>query len=700
MRWRSRGSRAVLAAGLLALGLIPLSPSHADAASASAPLEFEIDLRNGSGLIVRLPLSGAYQTKVRVEWDTVSPACTESIFPPSGIDFLNNLSISCTYSATDLSSDPVKTIRVWRDDPNPDITWLGGDIATTGSEKFTKVLSWGTLGITSLYGAFRGMTNLIDVPDTAPTGLVDLSSAFAGATSFNDSGISSWNTSAVTDMSGMFSGASAFNRAIGSWNTGNVTNMNGMFYDASAFNQAIGSWDVSNVVGMESMFMGATLFNQNIGTWNVSNLVNMRDMFNNTRDFNQNIGSWTTTKVIDMRGMFQDAIAFNRNLSAWNLRDLTTAVNMFRGATAFNNGCPAGPCGTAFNWPSAPALTEIGGMFAGATAFNAPVTLDTDQVTSFAEMFQDASAFNNGCANGVFTCTLSLNSDAVTTFRQMFDHASAFNQELQLTRTALATSIDGMFNTASSFNNGCASADYSCPLDFGSASPQTNFGALTNMGSAFAGAASFNQNLNTWNVTTVTHMGALFYNQGTFNNGCAAGNATCPLTWTTSSLTDMNEMFHGVTDFDQALPNFDTQYVTSMYSVFAYATNFNQDISRWSVRRVTDMRRMFFGATQFDRDLSSWCFDHPVTHTDFEFGSGFELLTAKHPSWASCPVTATAGAQPENDQVSVTRPEPGQQSETGTSQSLPETGTSTDALLFAVWMLCVGLVLLRFRKTA
>ena len=41
----------------------------------------------------------------------------------------------------------------------------------------------------------------------------------------------------------------------------NVTNMNGMFEGATAFNQNISSWDVSKVTNMESMFEGATDFN-------------------------------------------------------------------------------------------------------------------------------------------------------------------------------------------------------------------------------------------------------------------------------------------------------------------------------------------------------------------------------------------------------------------------------------------------------
>ena len=55
--------------------------------------------------------------------------------------------------------------------------------------------------------------------------------------------IGSWEVSAVREMSGMFDGATSFDKDISSWDVSAVTDMYCMFCDASSFDQDIGSWD-------------------------------------------------------------------------------------------------------------------------------------------------------------------------------------------------------------------------------------------------------------------------------------------------------------------------------------------------------------------------------------------------------------------------------------------------------------------------
>jgi surface protein len=231
------------------------------------------------------------------------------------------------------------------------------------------VKQWGGVAWTNMQTAFQNCNNLnisaTDVPNlagvtntsymfmgctvlTGPTNInswnvssvTNMSGMFVSARAFNQN-ISSWNTSSVTNMLQMFSGAWAFNKNIGSWNTSAVTNMSNMFFDATAFNQDISSWNTAAVTNMSSMFTNATLFNQNISSWNTASVTDMSSMFYNASTFNQNIGSWNTAAVTGMSYMFYNASTFNQNIGSWNTTAVTNMFSMFFGATAFNQNIGA-----------------------------------------------------------------------------------------------------------------------------------------------------------------------------------------------------------------------------------------------------------------------------------------------------------------------------------------------------------------------
>ena len=179
---------------------------------------------------------------------------------------------------------------------------------------------------------------------------------------------------------------------ISQWDTSQITDMSGLFQDASGFNEDITGWDVTNVTDMRNMFNGASVFNQpDISGWNVTNVTNFTDMFSNsgmvgvTGNHSQNgnnftygswftvimdqivlndtnihqlveeyttdpltveltnayktyghISTWDTSRVTDMSELFQYTIFFNEDITDWNVTNVTDMSEMFNNASAFN----------------------------------------------------------------------------------------------------------------------------------------------------------------------------------------------------------------------------------------------------------------------------------------------------------------------------------------------------------------------------
>ena len=83
--------------------------------------------------------------------------------------------------------------------------------------------------------------------------------------------IASWDVSEVTEMRGLFNGATSFNGDLSRWNVSSVEDMNSMFYGATSFNGDLSRWEVGQVEYMDHMFDGATSFTRQLDqAWSTS----------------------------------------------------------------------------------------------------------------------------------------------------------------------------------------------------------------------------------------------------------------------------------------------------------------------------------------------------------------------------------------------------------------------------------------------
>ncbi|MDC1334413.1 cadherin-like beta sandwich domain-containing protein [Planktomarina temperata] len=114
---------------------------------------------------------------------------------------------------------------------------------------------------------------------------------------------------------------------------------------------------------------------------------------------------------------------------------------------------------------------------------------------------------------------------------------------------------------------------------------------MTDMGTMFFGASTFNQDLSRWNITNVVDMAAMFSGARAFNQDISK--------WVTSKLTNMSFMFEGASAFNQDLSGWNTSKVTDMAGMFKNAVAFDQEIRGWDVSKVGRFTNMFDGATAF-----------------------------------------------------------------------------------------------------
>ena len=418
------------------------------------------------------------------------------------------------------------------------IGWSFG-VNPISKDNISEVLQWGCLRLGNSGGYFfecsnLSLSNVSDILDLSGTN--NLFSFFESCISITTiQYINDWDVSSVTNMSRMFSNATSFDQNIGNWDVSNVTNMSDMFNNATSFNNPLNNWDVSNVTNMAWMFATSS-YNQPLLDWDVINVVNMTYMFYGSQ-FNQDINSWDVSNVTDMSYMFYAALSFNQPLNSWNVSSVTNMESMLENALPFNQPLN--------NWDTSNVI-NMSRLFRNTYLFNQDIgAWDVSNVTNMSLMFQGVSfshTFNNGGSPSISAWT-----------------------------TSLVTSMFGMFNANSNFN----------------------------------------QNIGNWNVSKVNDFGEMFLGSGSFNNGGSPSISG----WTinTSSNVSMYWMFRAANLFNQPIGSWNVSKVNIMESMFHGATNFNQNIGSWNVSGVTNFINFMalktfsdYSTTNLDAIYNGW----------------------------------------------------------------------------------------------
>ena len=127
--------------------------------------------------------------------------------------------------------------------------------------KFTGAITAGT-SLNSLFRNLRNVTTIEGLENFNTSNVTTMPSLFSGASSLESLNLLTWNTSNVTNMHSLFAGASSLESLdLSTWDTSNVIAMWGMFASTSSLEKLdLSTWNTSNVAewGMDRMFLRAT----------------------------------------------------------------------------------------------------------------------------------------------------------------------------------------------------------------------------------------------------------------------------------------------------------------------------------------------------------------------------------------------------------------------------------------------------------
>lgn len=422
-----------------------------------------------------------------------------------------------------------------------------------------------TIGNTVSQLDFSGSTQF-SINATLPKRITSLAGLFSNATGANYPGLDQWDTTNIVSLAGAFQGAINFNQNLSGWNTINVETMASTFEGAVKFNTSIRNWNVSNVTTFSRMFKGALAFNQDLSGWNTRRGITYLEMFYGAILFNGNVSTWNVARGSIFTSMFEEAVNFNGNLTSWDMSGAVNLDKMFKRASKFNSN---------LNTWNVAGVTSMNEMFSEAVAFSRDLSnWNTSKVTSTIEMFYKTVLFG---ADSSFELS-NWNMSSVTDATRMFGESN-----------------------------------FNCKVDGWS------FGKDCWLFEMFIRAATFDQDVSSWNVRNVLNMAGIFRETAAFNRDIVG--------WNLQSCVAMANIFNlstysgNLVDWVLNTEPHPTIKI-NMTSAFANAQNFNSPgIKTWNVGGVITMDTMFAGAITFNQDLSSWNVSGVTSHTGFDTGA-------------------------------------------------------------------------------
>ncbi|AXG40413.1 BspA family leucine-rich repeat surface protein (plasmid) [Enterococcus gilvus] len=451
------------------------------------------------------------------------------------------------------------------------------------------------------------------------------------------------DTSAITDMNGMFNGCSNLSSVdVSKWDTANMKKMNFMFFSCSSLSSLdVSNWNTEKVEDMRNVFTGcSSLISLDVSNWNTANVTDMAGMFVSCSNLTSlDISNWDTTNGTNMNEMFDYCPKLSELTCSKTFKMATTQA--LRGLPpAENNGK------TTYHWvmdDRKNSYDSTNDLISGHNGL-----ADTD-VHTYTIQKKHAVSFDVDGGSDSPSATTIWDKEKVTdpdykgkkrdhTFigwkvgGQPYDFTKQVTEPLELkadwkqgewvTQDAgTYTKIIGYNGTGENIKVPSILYDKPVEIDLKAVLGQHlrgttktfeieeskngelpvkvtgSFASLFN-GNAMLTSAKFADA----DTSAITDMNGMF-------NGCNNLSSVDVSNWDTAKVADMSNMFNGCSSLSSLdVSNWNTENVEDMKIIFQNCSSLSSlDVSKWNTANVTDMISMFSGCSSLSSvDVSEW----------------------------------------------------------------------------------------------
>ena len=200
--------------------------------------------------------------------------------------------------------------KVYLNEQSSDMFSRNSNENKIGNIKDLDISNFDTSKVTQMSGMFSGMSSLtsLDLSNFNTSKVWDMDSMFRGMSSLTSLNLSNFDTSTVAYMRWMFSGMSSLTSFKFSHFGHFYVKMDGMFSGMSSLTSLdLSNFDTSAATSMRVMFSDmSSLTSLDLSSFNTSNVTDMEGMFYNVSSLTSlDLSNLDTSKVEDMVGMFR-----------------------------------------------------------------------------------------------------------------------------------------------------------------------------------------------------------------------------------------------------------------------------------------------------------------------------------------------------------------------------------------------------------